>query len=149
MKKFKFNLENVLKQRETLQKMAQRKYFELRQKINDERVRAGEIEEQIETAQAESMAMRKEDRAIPASEFREYQYYLEHLADSLRIVFQNIECMEKDLESVQQALIHASQNKKIIVRLKEKASVNYALKANRVEEQFLDEITVMRSRVKS
>ncbi len=146
MKKFKFNLENVLKQKELLEKMAQKRYFDLRKKILDEREKAEKTHHMINQTQKELLHVHLKGR-MEANTVREYQFHLLHLGQSLAVINDTIRLMEKDLESIRQALVHAAQNKKIIVRLKDRAYAKFREELDTREERFVDELTTMRSKM--
>lgn len=148
MKKFKFNLENVLKQREILQKLAQKKYFDQKRKIRAEKLKALSTMENIKKMHNELNELQLKGEKLTINEIFEYRNHIDHLEQSLELIKQNIANLENDLVSIHQALVTASQNKKIILRLKDKAYQNYLDAINKAEEKFLDEITTtMSSRV--
>jgi len=146
MKKFKFNLENVLKQKEMLEKMAQKRYFDLRKKILDEKEKAEKTRLLIEKTQKELLGVHLKGR-MEANTVREYQFHLLHLGQSLAAINDTVRLMEKDLESIRQALVHAAQNKKIIVRLKDRAYTRFKEDIDAREERFVDELTTMRNKM--
>ena len=145
MKKFRFNLENVLKQKEMLEKMAQKRYFDLRKKILTEKEKIVKTRERMDKTQKELIQLQSQGR-VEINRVREYQFHLLHLGQTLVTINDTVALMEKDLESIRQALVHAAQNKKIIVRLKDKAYRKFREDIDSMEERFLDELTTMRNK---
>jgi len=146
MKKFRFAFENVLKQREILEKLAQKKYFDLKRKILAEQQRVVKTEEMIGSIQQELLDMQKQKGSqLSARTLQDYRSHLVYLDDTLAAIRGNIELLEKDMVSVRQALIHATQNKKIMVRLKEKAERKHQDLVDSIDDKFMDEIATMRS----
>ncbi|MGV8121227.1 MAG: flagellar export protein FliJ [Candidatus Xenobiia bacterium LiM19] len=146
MKKFRFAFENVLKQREILEKLAQKRYFDLKRKILLEQQRVTKTEEMIQNLRQEMMEIQKNDgKRMTARTLQDYRSHLVYLDDTLLTIKGNINLLEKDMVSVRQALIHATQNKKIMVRLKEKAEKKHQVMVDSLDEKFMDEIATMRS----
>ncbi|GEM_PF-2448428 len=148
MKKFRFAFENVLKQREILEKLAKKKYHDLRRKILIEQQRVTRTEDMIASIRSEQLEMQKREGAlIDVRTLQDYHSHLVYLDEKIVAIKGNIDLLEKDLVSVRQAFIHATQNKKIMVRLKEKAEKKHQDLVDALDEKFMDEITTMRSRI--
>jgi flagellar FliJ protein len=148
MKKFKFRLEIVLKQREIIEKLALKKYHDLKKKLEAEKLKALKAREQFQTLQKEfSIKQTGENKGLMAGSLLDYHYHLAYLDEKIGYMDKNISMMERDLKNVQQTLLHSAQNRKIIQRLKERAFQEYQDEAQRAEDKFWDELNTMRAAV--
>ena len=139
---FKFNLETVLKHRKRLEEFAQREYAEAQaavdeclRRIEAMYLRSDEVREEILSAQKagnQVESIRAMEEFLQGQKIR-----IETLRQHARVLLQTAE--EK-----QEALITAAQNKKMLVKLKEKKKIAYQDWLKSVEQKEQDDMTSVR-----
>lgn len=138
---FRFGLESVLKHRTRLEELAQRDFAiaqhaveECLRRLEDMYKRLDEVRDDIMIAQGES---RLED-------VRGMEFFIS--GHKQRI--ENVRLEARELlhvaEDKQEALIKAAQERKVLVKLKEKRLAEYKEWLNRMEAKAADDQTMMR-----
>ena len=138
---FRFNLEPVLKQRKRLEEFAQREFAEAQHAVDvmlrsleAMYTRLDEVREEIAAA----------ERAADLNQVRDMEAFIS--GHKIRIEAVRLEAREllRIAEEKQEALILAAQEKKVLVKLKEKRLVEYRDWLNRIEAKNADDQTMMR-----
>ncbi|MGZ3721477.1 MAG: flagellar export protein FliJ [Bdellovibrionales bacterium] len=138
---FRFGLEAVLKHRKRLEDEAQREFAiaqnavdAILRKLEDMYTRMDEVREEIAAAQ----------RHANLNEVRDMETFIG--GHKIRIEAVRLEAREllRVAEEKQEALILAAQEKKVLVKLKEKRLVEYKDWLNRIEAKNADDQTQMR-----
>jgi flagellar FliJ protein len=138
---FRFNLDPVLKHRKRLEEMAQREFAEAQhlvdvilRRLEGMYTRLDEVREEISAAEQDAnlATVREMETFISGHKIRIEQVRLE-ARELLRVA-----------EEKQEALIFAAQEKKVLVKLKEKRLSEYKDWLNRIEAKAADDQTMMR-----
>lgn len=139
-KRFRFNLEAVLRYRAIQEDEAKREYLELKRLVEQERLRReelavqrGEMQDEIVQAFAERAPMQAVTTAYSMIGRIESA-----MAESHRKQAQ----LEAQAEQKRQIMIVASQKKKVMETLKENRRIEYIQELDRVEQAFLDEMSI-------
>lgn len=141
---FQFSLNTVLKHRKRLEDVAQREYAEAQQAVNEcltaiENMyrRSDEVREEIAI---------EETRGTPESLklIREMESFL----GGQKIRIETLRMKARELlivaEEKHEALIHASQERKVLTKLKEKKLAEYKARLEKLEAKELDDLTMVR-----
>lgn len=143
MKKFKFSLEKVLKQRQITVDLAQKDFSDAQQLFNLENEK---LQEMI-NVKDESLLRRSSLTQTTDDWVNQVEQINVFLAgQDLRIKNQNLRLkkVENLVESRREILRQAVSEVKILERLEEKQRQQYAAEVARVEQAELDELAVMR-----
>lgn len=139
-KRFRFNLEAVLRYRQIQEDEAKREYLDLKRMMEQERVRReemsaqrGDIQDEIVQAFSERAPM----QAITAA-YHMIGKIESAMAESMR--------REKDLElkaeAKRQAMIKSSQRKKAMEILKDRRREEFVREQDLIEQNFLDDMSI-------
>jgi flagellar FliJ protein len=138
---FRFNLETVLKHRKRLEELAQKDFATAQdavntilKKLDDMYTRLDEVRNEI--AEAEKQSRLEDVRAM--------EHFI--IGHKVRIegVRQEARTLLQVAEEKQEALIKAAQEKKVLVKLKDKRLAEYKEWLNRMEAKNQDDQTMMR-----
>ena len=143
MKKFKFSLEKVLKQRQISVDLAQKDFSDAQQLYNIENEKLQEmINVKDESLLRRSSLTQTTDDCV--NQVEQINVFL--AGQDLRIKNQNLRLkkVENLVESRREILRQAVSEVKILERLEEKQRQQYAADVARVEQAELDELAVMR-----
>jgi flagellar protein FliJ len=138
---FRFNLEPVLKHRKRLEELAQREFADAQhavdvilRRLEAMYTRLDEVREEIAVAErgANLVTVREMEAFISGHKIR---------IESVRLEARELLTLA---EQKQEALILAAQEKKVLVKLKEKRLSEYKDWLNRIEAKAADDQTMMR-----
>lgn len=143
MKKFKFSLDKVLKQREITADLAKRSFGEAQAELNKE------IEKLNELIAVKNRSLEERSKAVEsttdwANSVEQINQFL--VLQDLRITKQNqcIKEAENLVESRREILRQAISEVKILERLEEKQKKAYTAEVAKAEQAEIDELTVLR-----
>ena len=139
-RRFRFNLQPVLRYREIIEDQRKREFAEMTRRINEERLRREEMQRE-RTAMQEEIVRGFENREPFQSVVANYNTVgrLENaVAESLRLEQQ----MKAELEKRRQAMVAASMDKKIMESLKERRQEEFVREEDRLEQNILDDLSV-------
>lgn len=139
-RRFRFNLEPVLRYREILEDERRREFLEAKRLVDEERVRREEMDRERGGLQDE-IVKAFEERAPMQSVMASYRMIgsLETaMADSLRRQQQ----LEVEMERRRRAMVTASQDKQVMETLKENRREEFVREQDRVEQALLDELSI-------
>ncbi len=141
---FKFSLETVLKHRKRLEEAAQREFVEAQaavdeclRKIEMMYQRSDEVRDDILTAQVQGSSAK-------VNEIREMEIFLGGQKIRIETLRQHARQLLVIAEEKQEALIAAAQDKKTLVKLKEKRKLEYEAWLKQIEAKELDDMTMVR-----
>jgi flagellar protein FliJ len=142
MKKFSFNLENLLQHRKNLEEREKTALSRIQYNLQNEQNRRDQILARNLEALAELEALRRSNST--QDELRLYYPYLDRLKHEADKSAQNIVRLEKELQEQKSVVLVASRNKKVIETLKSRKKAEHMLEADRQEQKFIDEVVVSR-----
>jgi len=141
-KKYYFSLQNVLNHRINIEEEREREFALAMQVLLSERKKLEDIENKI-TKEFHELSM-VETGSFSSKDFMDYKKYIESL-ENKKIQQHKIICkVESGVEREREKLIEATKNRKVLDRLKEKGMKKYLLDINRLEQNELDEIAVLK-----
>lgn len=139
-RRFRFNLEAVLRYRVIMADERRREFLEAKKLVDEEIQRREEMKR--ERGQMQDEIVRAfEERAPMQTVMASYHMVgkLENaMADSLRRQQQ----LEVEVERRRQAMITANQEKQVMESLKERRREEYVKEQDRLEQAFLDELSI-------
>ena len=143
MKRFRFELQAVLEQRERIEDQVQRGYFQALQ----EHASAREILADLEMLKVEMLdnlnSLRMEGGIDPHEQVA-YQRYLRQVIHDIVAQEQVLAEMENNVEKCRLLLVDASQDKEAVVTLRDTALRNHNLEAERISQNEVDELATLR-----
>lgn len=138
---FRFGLDSVLKHRQRLEEVAQRDFADAQaavdavlKRLEEMYTRMDEVREEIAQAQADSRLV----------DVREMESFLGGHKIRIETLRQEARGLLQIAEEKQEALIMAAQEKKVLVKLKDKRLAEYKEWLNRMEAKVQDDQTMMR-----
>jgi len=138
---FRFPLEALLRQRRRLLELAQmalaremRREISLRGVIRHLRSRRQEGLEELARLGQEGMA---------AGDYLIRRWYLDGLSRQIERTQRDMARCQQDVARQRRAVVEASQNKKMVERLKEKACRRYEVEENQRQAKLLDEFAIL------
>ncbi|MDR3710573.1 MAG: flagellar export protein FliJ [Capsulimonadaceae bacterium] len=143
MKRFKFRLQTVLEQRERIETHAKRSYGEAQRAL----VQGQKLLEQLEEARAAILQEFTEIRLaghFSPEEARAYQDYIQSITLCVHEQFDSVRQLQSTAEAFRLNLVGASQNRRIVDKLKERDHESHVMLANKVEQTENDELASTR-----
>ena len=145
---FRFSLQRILDYRRQLREKAENEVRIVREMIREERnalsLREGEV-----ARQKKALLERGGSGMINVAELSLISVYLDSLRARLAEHRGNLRRLEARLKERMAALVRASQEEKVMERLREKELRAYRESETRAENRFLDEIAIRRYRHES
>lgn len=140
--RFKFSLEAILSLKE-------QKLEALKQELASLKVTLAEEEEELEGLRGRRRQYLKELRAkqkegLSPHDILRYEDFLSDLEDRIHLQRKRVEHLRRQLEQKRQEAILASQELKMVQKLKEKRLVDFLKEIRRQEGIFLDEFGLRR-----
>jgi flagellar FliJ protein len=136
----KFKLQTVLDYRERLERLAQQEHTAAQQKegellnlLAEKRLELAALHEEFESQQ---------QLGLSPQEFVLYSHHIDHTLATLAALVEQWEAAREELERRRQALCKASQERKLLEKLKEKHRLEEQALARHKEAIQLDEIAV-------
>lgn len=142
----KFRLEKVLAHRRALETTAQLKLAAALQYESELRAEAGLVREKL-AATDEEFEERKRT-GVTADELLLYQGQRDRLARRLADLLQRCAAAAREVEERRGELVAASQDKRLLERLKEKKEEESRTEMRREENILLDEIAIQKFQVR-
>lgn len=141
---FRFGLESVLKHRKRLEEIAQREYAEAQARVNEALAHLEAMYTRMDEVRAEIAAAEKRGDGESLWQVRTMQEFL--TGHKIRIEKARVEAREllAAAEQKQDALISAAQDRKVLVKLKEKRLSEYREWLKRIEAKVQDDQTMIR-----
>ncbi len=140
MKRFNFRLKKVLKHREIVENL---KKEELGRAKSDLK-REAELLKKMETKRRKTREELKERRSdrISLPEALIYEAYLERIDEEVDLQSTKAAQLSQRISKMREDLLRASQEKKIVEKLKEKGKANFTSDLKRFEQGISDEASV-------
>lgn len=142
MKKFNFNLKNVLMLRKRQQEHAQKQLFIAEEKLKSIEELLRKIENECELLEKELQEKQKSSQKVAA--IREYFLYLQNLRRSISEHQDEILKAQNFMEIKRQELNEATQRKKIMENIKEKQYEEWKESYRKLEIKLIDEMATLR-----
>lgn len=138
MRKFKFRLESVLKQREANERRLLREYAAARRALQ---VEEDELARRVHSREAAAARLREElTGRCRATELTALECFLECVAIDIRRQEARVEAAREIAEAKRLETIEAGKERKLVERLREKEWERYLAEYRRDEQKFLDEV---------
>ncbi len=142
MRKFVFNLENLLQYRLHLEEKERNKFSLMRAELLAELKRKVELETQQRNTRSELLL--KKSGIYDAQEISWFYLFLNRLEKEIQRSNDRAARLERSLETQKQIMISASRNKQMIENLKKKRQKEYGVALDREDQKSIDEIVVTR-----
>ena len=141
MKQFEFRLQKVMETTNTRQELQKR---ELALALTDLSSKEDFLEKMLLKleSQIDQFSGRKKERSMTAAEMLNFSAYTEKMVSEVRqqevLIVQVTEMVRQQREK----LLEISKDKKVLERLKERKYEEYRKKLRKMEQKFMDEISV-------
>lgn len=142
MKKFSFNLENLLRHRRNIEEREKTALSRIQFNLLTEQRKREQIARKNLEALVELESLRR--ASAGQEELRFYYPYLERLRHEAELSDQSIVRLEKELHEQKSAVLTASRNKKVIEILKSRKKSEFLAEVDRQEQKAIDEMVVSR-----
>lgn len=141
MKRFKFPLEGLLRVRDLKQKQAMAEMAKVMERVNAQR----HIVQQSEISYRNEMdSFSKSEEAFSIYRHQTFNRYIDRLEIEKSQAEQKLEDMQPELEVVQNKLIEARREKRVVELLKERYQERYKQALRKEERKELSELNQMR-----
>lgn len=145
MARFNFKLQRVLEYRKHKEDQIKTELFQIKQLYSDEETALLEIEEKIDECLMR-FYHKQAFKIIAIEEIIWYNNYLLGLHQLVNLKKKRMEELLVKIEETRQRLIKASQEKKVLEKLKERRLIEFNQEIDRAEQIFLDEIAMNKKR---
>ena len=139
MKKFKFRLEKVLEHKLKLFEIAHEEYMVEFRVLQEEESKLERIKDEYRRSMMTVIARTKKKFTI--KELAVHYKYLFHLKREMKNQVDVVFAQQQIVDKKRQRLIEASQEKEILVKLKEKRHKTYLYKVDSEEQKMMDDIS--------
>lgn len=141
MPRFRFKLQRVLEIRKHKEELLKNEFASIRREYAHEESILFEL---ISQREREMDGMRRHllQHTIPLEEMLWHYTYLAKVNAKIHEQKERLQRLKEKMDKIKQRLIVASQEKRIMERLKERRFEDHRRKEERVEEAFLDEIAL-------
>jgi len=143
MKRFKFRLQSVLDQRESLEKSAKMSFSEAQQALQRGEQLLSELNEVRAAILAEIAEQRRSPEFDP-TEARLYQDYLQTITGCVREQEAFVRDLHCTAEAMRLNLVGASKNRKVVDKIKERDLFAHKEHVQRADQAATDEIATTR-----
>lgn len=141
MRKFKFGLETLLKYRMILQKQQERRLGEAGKALKTARDEMAELRATLER----TYAAPARDQRVDVVAALLLEQYRERLAGELDVQRTNVAGLQTQFNERRDDLAKAVRNKKVIVKLKDKALFEHRSEIEKEQQKLIDEMIAVRS----
>lgn len=135
--KYKFRLQSLLDYRNQLENDAKEKMATLKNRLEDE-------EEICDSLSKELVQYIKTESIQDPYTMKMRYLYTERLRCDIHAQEKKVEQISEELDSAYHGLVEARKSKRIVEVLKEKEEVAYAKESARMEQNEIDDLTVLR-----
>jgi len=146
VKKFKFGLQSVLREREIREDEKKREVAQALLALRKQEKILMDLVNKMRSVESEEIA-EKSKKELDIKVIRLCESFLIVLKTKIVTQKKNIQEHENVLVQKQKNLAEAIKRKKIIATLKEKARVNYYQEMEKIEQKLIDEFSVLRFKV--
>ncbi len=143
MKRFKFELQAVLEQRERFEKQVQQSYSEALQEHASVRAILTELE-MLKVEMLDNLNTLRMEGGIDPHEQVAYQRYLQQVVHDIVAQEHVLTEMERSVEKCRLLLVDASQDTEAVITLRDNALRAHMLEAERVTQNEVDELATLR-----
>lgn len=140
MKRFNFRLKKVLKHREIVENLRKEKLGKAKSELKKERDLLRKMEDTRRRTREELKERRSNLISLPEALI--YETYLERMDEEVGLQTTKAAQLSQKVEKTRQDLIEASQEKKIVEKLKERREEEYSNEMKRFEQGISDEASV-------
>ena len=138
MATYKFKLQNVLNIKENIETEKKNEFGLAVQRLDTEKSRQEEL--RFEMQEANSIFEDETKQGIPISQLKLYADAIEYYKKRLKNQRMLVKMAEDYLESCREELIKATQEKKMIEKLKEIDHVKYLYEEQKKEDKLVDDL---------
>lgn len=146
-KKFNFKLETVLNYRTILEDKRKREFSQALSACEHEKQALKHIENEIRNALSSFTQLNSKSN-FTARDFFAYQHFISGLQYQKEQQIEQVHRAQNELEKKRKIYIQATQDTKVIQRLKEQEREKYLYEMSQLEQKFLDELSIIRERRK-
>ena len=139
-RRFRFNLDPVLRYREIMADERRREFLEAKKLVDEERQRRADMDRERNGLQDEIVAA-FEEHAPMQTVMVTYQM-IGRLEGAMRESMMREKQLEQEVERRRQAMITATQDKRVMEVLKERRHEEFVKEQDRLEQAFLDELSI-------
>lgn len=137
MKKHQFSMEKILEWRITEEENARKSVLQAQNKMKQQ-------QQQLAHLVNENTKLKHEQMKLTEISTLRYNHHLKGLIDEKIVIQKNaIDQAQSDMDQLQEALIQAHKDRKIMEKLKERESVQVLAQAKSEEQKQLDEIATL------
>ncbi len=140
MKRFNFRLKKVLKHREIVENLRKEKLGKAKSELKKERDLLRKMEDTRRRTREELKERRSNLISLPEALI--YETYLERMDEEVGLQTTKAVQLSQKVEKTRQDLLEASQEKKIVEKLKERREEEYSNEMKRFEQGLSDEASV-------
>jgi len=140
MKRFNFRLKKVLKHREIVENLRKEKLGKAKSELKNERDLLRKMEDTRRRTREEWKERRSNLISLPEALI--YETYLERMDEEVGLQTTKAAQLSQKVEKTRQDLLEASQEKKIVEKLKERREEEYSNEMKRFEQGISDEASV-------
>jgi flagellar protein FliJ len=137
MKKFRFRLEKVLEHRVRLYDIARTKFVEALRKLRCEEEKLEVLSESYKQCLLELIDKTKSTFRV--RDIGAYYRYITFLKREIAVQSQKVHEAMEEKELRRKELLHATKNKEVLVKLKDKRHNEYKYELDREEQKLIDE----------
>lgn len=139
-RRFRFNLEAVLRYREVIEDQKKRDYLDINRQLNEERLKRDELQQDRSAMQDEIVRGFAEQDSFQSivSNYNQAGRLENAIGDSLRREQQ----LRAELERRRVAMVQARMDTRMMETLKERRREEFVREQDRVEQALLDELSI-------
>ncbi len=140
MKRFNFRLKKVLKHREIVENLKKEKLGKAKSELKRERDLLRKMEDQRRRTREELKERRSVQISLPEALL--YEAYLERVDEEVNQQVTKAAQLSQKVQKTREDLLQASQEKKVVEKLKERREEEYTNELRRFEQGMSDEASI-------
>ena len=142
MNKFNFKLKPVLHHRQKKEDLVKKELAKAKRLYEQEKERLTELN--IRLADLHKALREKQRSALDATEISVHAKFIERVERQIEVQLSRVASLAAEVRKVQERLLEAAKERKILETLEEKQLIAHKLEAERVEQGIIDEIATVR-----
>lgn len=139
-RRFRFNLEAVLRYRTIMEDERRREYLEAKRLVDEEKVKRQEMDAERNRMQDEIVAAF--EKQAPIQSVMTSYHIIGRIEQAMVESLKREQQLEVEVEKRRQAMIHARQETRMMETLKERRKEEFVKEQDRVEQAFMDELSI-------
>ncbi|MDP2210593.1 MAG: flagellar export protein FliJ [Candidatus Aquicultor sp.] len=142
MNRFVFKLKSVLHHRQKKEDLVKKELAEVKRLYEFEKERLTQLN--VRFADSHKALREKQKSALDATEISMHAKFIERLERQIEVQLSRVASLATEVRKVQERLLEAAKDRKVLEKLEEKQLSEYKLEAERVEQGIIDEIATVR-----